>query len=102
VSNNMEIQYVLTANTELAYSELRKLETVLIRITNYIERLTGSPELRKLLNFIQATITAVRSLQMALRALEVASGPIGWAYAATSVAATGFSGYNIYESIVGV
>lgn len=98
-----EIQYNLTVNTELAYNEVRKLEVVLMRVLSYIERLTGGhPELAKFINIIQSAITALRTLQMAIRAVELASGPIGWAYAATSVIAVGFSGYSIYETMRGV
>ncbi len=101
MSEQNEIQYSLTVNTELTYNEIRKLETVLIRVLSYVERLAGNADLTKLINIIQATITAVRSLQMALRALELASGPIGWAYAATGVVAAGFAGYSMYESTIG-
>ncbi len=97
-----EVQFSLTVNTELTYSEVRKLETVIMRILGYVERLSGSPDLQRLINVIQATITAIRSLQVALRSLELASGPIGLAFAATSVIAAGLSGYSIYESITGV
>lgn len=102
-SENNEIQYSLSLNTDLTYSEVRKLETVLMRVLSYIERLTGdNPSLVKLINTIQSAITALRTLQSAIRAVEVASGPIGWAFAATSVVTAGFSGYSIYESITGV
>ena len=103
MSEQAEIQYSLTVNTELTYNELRKLETVVMRVLNYVERLSGgNPSLQKLINTIQSTIVAIRSLQIALRSLEMASGPIGWAYAATGIIAAGLSGYSVYESITGV
>jgi len=97
-----EIQFNLTVSTELTYTEIRKLEIVLMRVLGYMEQLTGDRNLQKAINVIQATIVAIRSLQMAIRALQMASGPIGWAYAGTTVIAAGMSGYSIYESITGV
>jgi hypothetical protein len=97
-----EIQFNLTVSTELTYTEIRKLEIVLMRVLGYVEQLTGNKDLRKAINVIQSMIVAIRSLQMAIRVLEVASGPIGWAYAGTTMIAAGLSGYSIYESITGV
>ncbi len=99
---NTEIQYSLTVNTEMTYSELRKLETVLMRVMGYVQRFSGNTDLNKFLEMIQKLIVTVRSLQMAIRALQLASGPIGWAYAATTIAGTALSGYSLYESLVGV
>ena len=97
--NEQEIQYSLTVNTELTYNEFRKLETVLFRVLSYIERMTGgNPELTRFINTIQATITALRTLQLAMRALQAASGPIGWAYAATSFIAVGFAGVSMLDA----
>lgn len=94
-----EIQYSLTVNTEVTYSEIRKLETVLMRVLNYIEKLTGgNPQLAKLINTVQAAIVALRTLQIAMKALQMASGPIGWAYAATSFVAVGFAGVSMLDA----
>jgi hypothetical protein len=94
-----EIQYSLTINTEVSYNNLRKLETVLMRVFSYIEKLSGGdPNLSKLINTIQAAIVALRTLQLAMRAVQAASGPIGWAYAATSFAAVGFAGLSMLDA----
>jgi hypothetical protein len=83
-------------------TDIRKLEVSMMRILSYIERLTpGNTNLANLINFIQHVITTIRTLQMAIHALEIASGPIGWLYAGTSIAAYGFSGYSMYESLRG-
>lgn len=97
-----EVQWSLTVNTELTYSEVRKLETVLMRVLGYLRQFSGNENLNETIMLIQRTITAIHSLQMAIRALQMASGPVGWAYAATSVVAAGLSGYSIYESMIGV
>jgi hypothetical protein len=97
-----EIQYSLSLQINpLTYSEVRKLEISLMRILSYLEMATGSPEIQKFINSVQAAIVAVRSLQIAIHALEAATGPIGWVYAGTTVAAAALSGYGIYESMKG-
>jgi hypothetical protein len=94
-----EMQYNLTINTEMSYNNLRKLETVLMRVFSYVERFTGGdPNIAKLINTIQAAIVALRTLQMAMRAVQAASGPIGWAYAATSMLAVGFAGVSMLDA----
>jgi hypothetical protein len=101
MSEANEIQYNLVVNTELSYNEVRKLEIILMRCLSYASRLTGSEDLKKGIQVLQTAITTLRTLQIAMRAVQLASGPIGWAYAATSVIAVGFSGYSMYETIVG-
>jgi uncharacterized protein YaaW (UPF0174 family) len=91
LSADAGIQYALTVNTEMAYSDIRKLETVLIRCLGYAEQLTGDPNLRKGLNTIQQTIVALRTLQQVMRMTMATSGPIGWAMLLTSAVATGAS-----------
>jgi hypothetical protein len=91
MSDNTEIQYSLVVSTELTYSELRKIEIVLIRILSYMRRFTGDERIDAALMKISQLITAVRSAQMAIRALQVASGPIGWLYAAVSIAGAAFA-----------
>lgn len=79
------IDYILTISTDITYSEVRKLEMSLMRIMTLVERFSGSPELNKMLSYIQKSITALRQVQMAIRAVQAAEGPIGWLYAAVSV-----------------
>ena len=86
-----EIQYNLTVTTELAYSEIRKLEITAMRVLGYIRRLTGDERLDAAITKIQQAIMAIRAMQMAMRALEMASGPIGWAFAATSIVGAAFA-----------
>lgn len=99
LSADAGIQYSLAVNTELAYSETRKLEIILIRCLGYAERLTGDPNLRKGINTIQQTIVALKSLQQVIRMTQLAAGPIGWAMLLTSAVATGISMGNVANSI---
>ena len=97
-----EIQYSLTVNTEMTYSEVRKLETVIVRVLGYIKEMSGgNPDLIKAIEVIQRTILALRSLQLAIRAVQLSSGPIGWIYAGTTIIAAGISGYSIIDEITG-
>jgi hypothetical protein len=100
---NVEIQYLLTVNTEHAQRDIRRLETSLMRIMNAIERLTpNNTELSKLITIAQNTITIMVALQNTIRATQLALGPIGWLYAGTSMLATGLTGYSLYESMRGI
>lgn len=69
----------------MTYSEVRKLEMTMMRVMYLVERFSGSPELNRMLQYIQKSITALRQIQMAIHAVQMAEGPIGWAYAAISV-----------------
>ena len=91
ISADAGIQYSLAVNTEMAYSDVRKLEIVIMRCLEYAQRLTGDENLKNGIQTIQQAITALRSLQIAIRQLEIASGPLGWALALTSAVAAGAS-----------
>jgi hypothetical protein len=91
MSEQVEIQYNLTISTELATSEIRKLEIVLMRALGYLRRLTGDEQVDRAIFKIQQLITTIRAMQLAMRALELASGPIGWAFAAVSIAGAAFA-----------
>ena len=91
-----EIEYLLTVNAEMAYTDLRRLESSLMRIMGYISQLSGDPNIDKMMQKAQETISLVRQLQIAYRtmlALEAGTlgGPIGWLYAGTMLAGIGLS-----------
>lgn len=81
MSEEHTIDYVLTINTELAYADIRKLEITLIRLGNILRRITGSEEFDQILANIQRIIMIIRTAETAIRAFQMASGPIGWLYA---------------------
>jgi hypothetical protein len=97
--SDTEIEYSLSLNTEPAYSEVRKLEIVLFRTLKLISRFTGNENLNESIERVMRMITLLRTLQATIRAVQIASGPIGWAYAATS---TVMSGLLIYDTVTGV
>lgn len=98
-----EVEYNIRVNFDSqVYSDIKKLETSLIRISGYLIRLSGNESLTQTLRLIQDVIIALRSLQIAMRAVQAASGPVGWIYAATTVAAVGFTGLSMYETMRGV
>ena len=74
---------------KMDYHTLRELETVLNRTLFALEQATGSKEIKQAINNIQRLISMVRMAQLSIHALEIASGPIGWAVAISSIAATG-------------
>ena len=85
------VQYGLSVNTEVAMSDIRKLEISLIRVLGYAQRLTGDENLQKGIKTIQSAITALRTLQITIRQTEMATGPIGWLLALTSAVNSGLS-----------
>lgn len=102
VATEQTVDYVLTVNTEMSYGELRKLEMSLMRIMYLVERFSGNQDLNKMLKYIQEAIVAMRSLQIAMRAVEMAEGPIGWLYAGVSIVAAATTiGTDVYDGCRG-
>lgn len=82
----------------MTYSELRKIEIVMIRILSYVRRFCGNEELGKMLEYIEKAIMSLRMLQVTMRAIEMAEGPIGWAYAGVSMLGAGIMvGTEVYD-----
>ncbi|MCJ7431099.1 hypothetical protein MUO83_07830 [Candidatus Bathyarchaeota archaeon] len=73
------------SDVTLSYLEVRQVEMSLIRIGNLVSRMSGSPDVDNFIRKVNTAIMTVRALQIAMHALEVASGPIGWLYAATTI-----------------
>lgn len=83
MSEKTEIEYSLLINAENAYGEIRKMEIICFRLLGMVQRFSGGdPNLQNMIAIIQKTIMWVRHLQMTIHAFEVASGPLGWVYAA--------------------
>lgn len=103
MSDSTSLQYSLTVNTDTAYSDIRKLETIIIRCLNYAERLTGDPNLKQGMQTIQRAIVLLRTLQQTIRLTQLAlipgAGLIAGALAATSAVGSGFA---IYDTITGI
>jgi hypothetical protein len=73
-----------------------------MRIIGYINIISpGNSSIRTLTTYAQSAIVTFRSLQIAIRAVQAAAGPVGWLYAGTTVVAAGLSGYSMYEALTG-
>lgn len=103
MSQSQTIEYTLAVNTEMSYSDIRKLEMVLIRCLNLAQRFTGDENLKNGIATMQKAIMTLRTLQMAYHTVQLArmaaGDPIAWLYAASSVATAGMT---LYDSFVGV
>jgi hypothetical protein len=100
--DSRNLQYSLTVQTDYSRKEIQKLEASLMRIIGYINMITpGNSSVRTLTVLAQDAIVTFRSLQLAIRAVEIAAGPVGWLYAGTSIVAAGLSGYSMYEALTG-
>jgi hypothetical protein len=79
----------------MSYHQLREMETLLHRVLYMIEQSSGGdPNIQKYCEEISRLLTLIRMTQMAIMALEAASGPIGWALAASGVAMTIYTAYE--------
>jgi hypothetical protein len=85
----------------LSYSQLKEFETLLRRTLMIVEKSTGDEDIRKSIQVIERAITTVRTLQLAITSLEMASGPIGYALAATSFIMGAYQGVSLYEDLRG-
>lgn len=90
-NEQVEVDYLLTVNAEMGYTELRKLEMSLIRILSLVKRFCGDENVAKAIGTIEKLIMMIRMAQIAIRALEIAEGPIGWLYAITTAVGASIS-----------
>lgn len=84
MSEYHEVQFSLALNADVTYGEIRKLEITLIRILGYIQRFSGDERIDKAVMKVEKLIMTIRYAQIAIRAFEIAEGPIGWIYALTT------------------
>jgi len=85
------IQYTLTVLTKDIEDNSARLESSLIRLAGYLQRMSGSEDIRKFINLVQDAMIAVRSMQTTIQLFYAATGPIGWVIAGTSALTTAFS-----------
>ena len=101
-ASNNEIQFALTVNTNQLRSDLSKVETSFMRILNLVRQLSGgNPEIAKAVQALQSLINIAQAAQMAMRAVQMAAGPVGWLYAGTSILAAGMTGYASIQATMG-
>jgi hypothetical protein len=103
VSQAQTIEYNLTINAEMGYTEIRKLEITLVRCLNLAQRFTGDENLKNGIVTVQRAVMALRTLQMAYRAVQIArmaaGDPLAWLSAGATVATAGMT---LYDSFIGV
>ncbi len=105
MSKTMEIEYNLSLNVEAMSRDIRRLEISLMRIGSYIQRFSGNQDLNSFVDLVMKAINALRALQIAIRATQLAyagAGPIGWLYAGVSLAGAGIIGYTMFQETTGV
>jgi hypothetical protein len=103
-SNSTAINYLINlqlASGSLDYSDLRKIEMTFMKLGNVIERVFPNSDAAKIMETTDKIIMMAREAQMAIRAVQLASGPIGWAFAAVSVVSGAVMGYGMLESLTG-
>jgi hypothetical protein len=95
MSEQNQIEYSLTIDTEYATTTVRKLETTIIRCLGYAEQLTGDTDIGRglsaAINKGQEAIIVFRSATLAANAFKAAAGPVGWIYFGVTALATGIS-----------
>jgi hypothetical protein len=101
MSQSQTIEYSLAINTDMAYSDIRKLEISLVRCLNLAQRFTGDEDLKKGIQLMQKAIMTLRTLQMAYHAVQMArmaaGDPLAWFSAATMVAT---SAMTVYDTVL--
>lgn len=103
MSQSQTIEYTLAIAVDDSYSEIRKLETTLVRCLSLAQRLTGDENLQRGIVTLQKAIMTLRALQMAYRSVQIArmaaGDPLAWINAGSMVA-TG--AMTLYDAFVGV
>ena len=104
--NFTSIDYLITINTKETSKRILTLELEIIRVMGYVRRFGGNESLNKLITVMQRTITTLHTLEMAIKAVQIArmaaGDPTAWLSAGFQVAAAGISTYSMYESFTGV
>lgn len=103
MSEDHQVSFSLELNVEPAYTEIRRLQTVLSRTLSMVNRASGSEDLKKFTRDMQEALAMANRLRLALAALQaarMASGdPLAWAMAGVAVGEALFSvGDLIMES----
>ena len=82
------VSFSLELNLEQAYTDIRRIETVLYRYFALLRRAGLPEELDDAVRKVQTLITIVNQLRLSMIAVHAASGPIGWLLA--GIGATSF------------
>jgi len=99
------VTFNLELNVEKVFSSSRRIELILFRVLGLWARMChmlGLPEdspVVQIAQRVQQLTMIIRQLHTSAVLLEAASGPIGWAMAGISVAATAMSMADVMTSL---
>lgn len=86
-----DVTFHLTVDTTKALHQIRMLETLLNRTLSLMRRFGLPEDVEKGIMEVQRLIAALNALRLTILAVQAASGPIGWAFAAVGAVGTAIS-----------
>lgn len=81
-----EVSFSLEVNIQKGYEDIRRVQTLLFRTLDIIQRMSGSPELDVIIAKTQRLIAILNQARLTLLAFQTAAGPIGWGLAIVGLA----------------
>jgi hypothetical protein len=105
MSEQVEVDYILTVNVEQAVSDVRQVEAVLMRTFSLMRR-AGLPEnVEQAIMKLQRLITTIRMVQQALLLVQAAmipgAGIVAQVMAVVGVTSTAFVAADTYDYVRG-
>lgn len=95
MSEQVEINFLLTAEVGRLQTQLSRVEGSIVRIFSYIRQFGVGEDLNNVIRKMQQMITVARSLQLVLLGVRMAMSPVGgwtaWLYTGTAVVGAGFA-----------
>ena len=89
------VTFNLELNLNPTYSDLRKIEAIITRSMSLLRRYCGNEDIIAASEAITKFIALMRMLQITIHAVQIASGPLGWAYAAVVGVSTASYAYEM-------
>ena len=83
-----DVSFSLEINIEKAYVEIRRVQTLLFRTLNLVQRLSGDEKLDAFVSKLQRLISILNTTRLTIMAFQIAAGPIGWGLAIVGLAGT--------------
>lgn len=94
------VSFSLEVNVEQAYTELRRVQTLLYRTLGLIRRLGGGDEdIIRVIDKLQRLIMIMNMVRLTAIAMHTAMGPVGWGLAAVGLATTAMTSFELADSI---
>jgi len=97
MSMDETVSFSLEVNVEKAFQNIRRLQTVLYRSISLARRLGLPEDIEEGIVRVQSLIAYLNALRLALIAVHMASGPIGWALAGIGIAGVAVSTYEMTQ-----